>query len=139
MQQGGKIISRSQARIKTLKCNNKVLLKRGLILVSGLSYLLLLRNGYLHFGVPCLFHKITGLWCTGCGVTRMLIRLSKLDFVGAFRNNEFVFLTLPAILWVWLYEGSRFKKAKEVGTWVLLIAALVFGVLRNIFPILAPI
>lgn len=139
MQQGGKIISRGQARIKTLKCNNKVLLKRGLILVSGLSYLLLLRNGYLHFGVPCLFHKITGLWCTGCGVTRMLIRLSKLDFVGAFRSNEFVFLTLPAILWIWFYDGSRFKKAKEVGTWVLLIAALVFGVLRNIFPILAPI
>lgn len=139
MQQGGKIISRSQARIKTLKCNNKVLLKRGLILVSGLSYLLLLRNGYLHFGVPCLFYKITGLWCTGCGVTRMLIRLSKLDFVGAFRSNEFVFLTLPAILWVWLYEGSRFKKAKEVGTWVLLSAALTFGILRNIFPILAPI
>lgn len=139
MQQGGKIISRGQARIKTLKCNNKVLLKRGLILVSGLSYLLLLRNGYLHFGVPCLFHKITGLWCTGCGVTRMLIRLSKLDFVGAFRSNEFVFLTLPAILWIWFYDGSRFKKAKEVGTWVLLIAALVFGVLRNIFPISAPI
>lgn len=139
MQQGGKIISRSQARIKTLKCNNKVLLKRGLILVSGLSYLLLLRNGYLHFGVPCLFHKITGLWCTGCGVTRMLICLSKLDFVGAFRSNEFVFLTLPVISWVWLYEGSRFKKAKEVGTWVLLSAALTFGILRNIFPILAPI
>lgn len=139
MQQGGKSISQRQARTMTLKCNNKTVLKRGLILLSGLSYLLLLRSGYLHFGVPCLFHKITGLWCTGCGVTRMVIRLSKLDFVGAFRSNEFVFTTLPAILWVWLYSGDKFKKAREVVTWVLLIAALAFGVLRNILPILAPI
>lgn len=139
MQQGGEFTSRNQARTKTLKCNNKTLLKRGLILISGLSYLLLLRSGYLHFGVPCLFHKVTGLWCTGCGVTRMVIRLSKLDFVGAFRSNEFVFVTLPAILWVWLYEGNKFRKARNVLTWVLLIAALAFGVLRNIFPILAPI
>lgn len=139
MQQGGESTSRNQARTKVLKCNNKTLLKRGLILISGLSYLILLRSGYLHFGVPCLFHKVTGLWCTGCGVTRMVIRLSKLDFVGAFRSNEFVFVTLPAILWVWFYEGNKFRKARNVLTWVLLIAALAFGVLRNIFPILAPI
>lgn len=139
MQQGGEFIRRYQARTKALKCNNRMLLKMILILISGLSYLLLLRSGYLHFGVPCLFHKVTGLWCTGCGVTRMVIRLSKLDFIGAFRSNEFVFITLPAILWVWFYEGSKFRKVRNVLTWVLLIAALAFGVLRNIFPILAPI
>lgn len=51
-----------------------------------LAYYLLNR-----LGTTCIFLKCFGIPCPGCGMTRALISLLKLDFRQAFRHNVVVF------------------------------------------------
>lgn len=102
-----------------------------------------------HLGVPCLFHKITGKYCPGCGITRMCLNLLKLDFKAAFRSNAAIFMMLPiggiiALRWIIsyiIYDQKQFTKLEEqifIGMVVLLVG---FGLLRNLdcFKILCPL
>ena len=49
------------------------------------------------FGLPCPFRLVTGLSCPGCGVTRMLLHLLRLDFAAAFRSNAVLLCLLPVL------------------------------------------
>ncbi|MCI8363878.1 MAG: DUF2752 domain-containing protein [Eubacterium sp.] len=40
---------------------------------------------------PCLFHRITGLYCPGCGGTRAFTSLLQGDFISCFVYHPFVF------------------------------------------------
>ncbi|MGN1481544.1 DUF2752 domain-containing protein [Porcipelethomonas sp.] len=103
----------------------------------------------LGIAVPCIFHKITGFYCPGCGVTRMCIHLINLDFYRAFRSNPGVFLSLPLLIVIFsasAYSHVRYgKPAKQKWLTVLEIITavmlIIFGILRNIpfFSFLAPI
>ena len=44
--------------------------------------------------IPCLIHKITGLYCPGCGISRMLISIFHFDFYQAYRYNPWLFILL---------------------------------------------
>ena len=44
--------------------------------------------------IKCLWNEMTGLYCPGCGITRMLIAMIQLDFYQAFRYNPFLFLLI---------------------------------------------
>ena len=99
------------------------------------------------FYLPCPIHEITGFYCPCCGITRMFISIFKLDFYRAFRSNMLVFILLPFAT-VLYFENiySKYKKKKsiydkiDIKVWyILLIIVFLYGVLRNIFPILAPI
>ena len=57
-------------RLKTLLCLCAALL------LGGCAYAMLC--AHLGYGVPCLFHSITGLQCPGCGVSRMFLCLLRL-------------------------------------------------------------
>ena len=91
----------------------------------------------LSFG--CLFHKITGLYCPGCGITRLLLAILKFDFYQAFRFNPLVFILLIVYL---LYEvinlilkllkRNKIKVNKYV-LYFILIIIVAFGIMRN-FP-----
>jgi len=109
-------------------------------------FLLLALNLYsvlFHFGIviPCVFHELTGLYCPGCGVTRMIFALLKLDFYQAFRYNSLIFLFMPFIL-VCTFDFiiKKFKNKSNYlyqninnKIWILLIViTLLFGVLRNV-------
>ncbi len=94
------------------------------------------------FGIPCLFHELTSLRCPGCGITRMVIAIVRLDFKTAFSCNPFVFITGPFIIaYIAFYEikyvisGSRPAKKWDIFIWIIFISSLIYGVLRNIFPI----
>ena len=65
----------------------RVCLGAGVLLLCGLAYALWLRVG--GFGIPCMFHTLTGLDCPSCGVTRMCMALLRLDFEAAFFINEY--------------------------------------------------
>ncbi len=77
----------------------------------------------------------------------MFISLFKLDFISAFRANQFVFILLPfaIVLYInYIYSILNNKKSwyEQTPEWiyyVLIILALLFGILRNIIPALAPI
>jgi hypothetical protein len=87
----------------------------------------------------CLFHKLTGLNCPGCGMTRALHALLRGQFLRALHDNALFVFTLAALalrgLW---FEARRFFH-KPAGSffepeflWAFLAVAIVFGVLRNL-------
>ena len=78
----------------------KIILLNTLIVIISLIYYFL--NKYFNIGIPCLFYQITGLKCPGCGITRLIFSLIKLDFRQAF------FYSLYFITFYWfLYNLSR--------------------------------
>lgn len=102
--------------------------------------------------LPCFFHKLTGLYCPGCGNTRALYALLHLDFSGMLNNNAlFPFL---AVLLMWLAAGEYLKllfgkrilwvprKISPVVLAVMVLAVVAFTILRNLpifpFSFLAP-
>lgn len=113
--------------------------KYATILTIGVVYLLI--TLYVGYGIPCVFNKLTGLKCIGCGVTRMIMSLAGLDFKAAFGHNQFLFITGPFILaFIVYYEikyavsGERPSKKWDIAVCVLLVGAIAFGILRNIIP-----
>ena len=123
----------------------KYLIMLAVGLTAGVIYFLLTQLGFV---IPCIFHRITGFYCPGCGVTRMCINIIKLDFYSAFRSNPAVFVIVPflAIIFaVRAYSYLKYGTAKHE-KWMTVIEItsltilIIFGVLRNIpsFSFLAP-
>jgi hypothetical protein len=95
----------------------------------------------------CQFHRLTGLSCPGCGMTRALYALMHGNFSTALHDNALFVLVLGALVirgqWLWLNNfcgrtnGEFFP---VIFLWPLLTVALVFTVLRNLpaFAFLAP-
>lgn len=91
-------------------------------------------------GIPCMFYKITGYKCPGCGMTRVIISLMHGDILGAIRQNIAVFLMLPIGVWFILLRISRFLKygstkittLENVLLWGMVVLLLCFGIIRNI-------
>lgn len=96
---------------------------------------------------PCLFHKITGLYCPGCGTARGFHKLLHGDLLGAWRMNQLTLLMLPfaAYLIASAYRRTPDSKLSSPPTWMgwVVIAAIVaYWIVRNIpaypFTLLAP-
>ena len=114
-----------------------------LLLILLIIYLLL--GNYLHLYIDCPIKKITGLYCPGCGITRMFLSLLKLDFYQAFRYNPLLFITLPVFLFfignaILTKKTPLYNKVPDK-IWIVVIVLFIgYGVLRNIpfFDFLAP-
>ena len=131
--------------------------RRSLTVVIGLCVMVLLAILLYRFGpsVPwlpgCWFHRVTGLDCPGCGMTRAAHAALYGRWAEAFRFNPLGMLLLPAALVGIGLELAGWLRGKPLpvrfrigGRWVwgLLVMLLVFWVLRNIpvwpFTLLAP-
>ena len=109
-----------------------------LIGVVTIIYSVLFKFGIV---IPCVFYELTGLSCPGCGVTRMMFSLLKLDFYQAFRYNNLIFLFIPFIL-VYVIDfiikklnnksDYLYQKTSDKVWIILLVITLLFGVFRNI-------
>mgnify|MGYP002518616994 FL=1 len=119
-----------------------------LIIIIMLIFFLYLNKNY-GFYIPCLFHKLTNLYCPGCGITRCIVSLLKGNISEAFKYNQLVFILLPFLTIYFIYKiylyltNSQDKIIKKIPniTWIiLLIITILFGILRNIkyFPFLRP-
>ena len=123
----------------------------GIILTAvalGISAAVFFFNPATHRFYPaCQFHRLTGLNCPGCGMTRALYALLHGNFPAALRDNALFVLVLCALA----VRGAWFGRNKFCGRlngeffpvkflWPLLAAALVFTVLRNLpaFAFLSP-
>ena len=112
-----------------------------IILFTYLIYYLFTGNG-----IPCIFKKLTGLYCPGCGITRMFLSLLRLDIYQAFRYNPLVFILLVSYIFftiIDLVKYSKTNKHLKISNkiyWTLLILVFCFAILRNIplFSFLAP-
>jgi hypothetical protein len=104
--------------------------------VAGALAVLFFFNPAEHgFFPPCLFHKITGLNCPGCGATRALHELLHGHVVAAFHDNALLVLALPVLAGLavrrWCGEKSPLNiPAKWL--WVFLGVMVVFTVWRNL-------
>lgn len=121
------------------KCLRTLCIKTGGLLGAGLFYAFIcILAG--HPLVPCLFHTVTGLYCPGCGVSRMCLSILSLDFASAFKANAAVFLLLPPGLVMALRMAVRYVRTgntrpTQVQTcvfYVMVGVLLVFGVVRNL-------
>ena len=87
--------------------------------------------------IPCLFRKITGWLCPGCGITTLILCLARLDLAGAFAANPFLFVTWPLLAAGILYSSHLQKQRKDLPKWMewLLMAYTIgfciFGIFRN--------
>jgi len=119
-----------------------------LIILLLFSFLYYRIYSLYHIGIPCIFHKITGLYCPGCGITRTLFSLINFDFKSAFRNNILILIVCPFLLYYVIhkiYDWINFKPERNIfPPWVwntLLIITIIFGILRNLpwFDFLKPL
>ena len=88
------------------------------------------------FFPPCVFHRLTGLHCPGCGATRALHALVHGDVVGALHDNAVFVLMLPAIVGLLgteiLLPPERRPFIPAWAIWTLFAALVTFTVARNV-------
>ena len=94
--------------------------------------------------IPCIFHKITGFYCPGCGITRAIKALLKGDIYTSIRNNLLLYIVVPVIVISEILNRltkRKFKKCYNTILIFLLIITIGYGILRNIpqFSYFAPI
>jgi len=104
-----------------------------------LGALYMLQRAWGGFSIGCLFHRLTGFLCPGCGVTRLLDHLIHGDVRRAFTANPAVFLLSPLILFLYFTDRINHERRSEFREKLHRILAvaclallLLFGVLRNI-------
>lgn len=120
--------------------------KRRLLLVTALTVTaLLLGVGYARLarvgiGLSCLFFKITGQRCPGCGISRELTALLCGQFDQFLSYNLLSPLIVFYIVWVWFFAVKNYVKNGKFSyrapvKWLdvaVLILVLSWWVLRNI-------
>ncbi len=119
--------------------------------VLGLAALIaaacLFRPGSTPLLPPCPFRALTGLYCPGCGSTRMLYLLLHVQPGAAFAQNPLAMLLLPVVVFGLIRQlapGGTRMRPRTAQRWgsVALAVVVLFGVLRNIparpFSYLAP-
>lgn len=116
----------------------KVITISASLIIAGCAYTFL--NVRFGFSIPCVFNKLTGLECPGCGVTRMCISLLRFDLKTAFAYNPVLLCMMPvgAVL---LFKGLRryiktgfnkITKNENTVMIIMIVILLVFGIIRNI-------
>jgi len=131
-------------------------MKKRAFIVAAAAFFAAAALLYLYFtgegegaGIPCMFHQLTGLYCSGCGASRALRSILHLDFYQALRYNAIFTISLPLLPIYFSALGIsyiRFGKDRISGkismfpVWIIIAAAILYGILRNIpaFAFLAP-
>ncbi len=123
-----------------------------LIFLTSVILLILLIFAYdyivfnYNIGVPCVINKCFGVYCPGCGMTRAVDALLKLDFKEAFKYNVFSIILFPILfivcvifIWNMIFKGNKINiKYNNVLLIILATCLLLYGILRNFIPILQP-
>lgn len=110
------------------------------VLIAGMIYALWIRLTGLY--IPCPFRALTGYLCPGCGISHCLIALLSGNINKAYQENGFVLILLPFALLYALYRSCRYikygkadySKTENSILIMIIIAAVLFAVMRNIQP-----
>lgn len=97
--------------------------------------------------IGCVFYKITGLYCPGCGLTRCVESLLKLDFYQAFRYNPLAIIYMIVLFIYFIVvrfirkESFTISHISNKMWYSLVFITILYGICRNIdyFSWLAPI
>ena len=101
---------------------------------------------YTDKGIPCLFHRLTGRLCPGCGISRMFLALWRGDIVSAARYNLFVLCMLPFAAVLYVHKTRQYVKTgqthltmvEKIAFLIVFVLCIVFSILRNtdVYPFL---
>ena len=116
----------------------KLLMNIFLLGMAGLLYGIFV--SYTGLAIPCLFRKVTGLLCPGCGVTGMCVALLHLNWKGAFFCHPVLFVLLLPLTAVFIFSAAgyvqngrfRFARWQNLILYVSVAALVIFGVVRNL-------
>ena len=75
------------------------------------------------FKIDCIWKKVLGTPCPGCGYTRALLAAAKLDFKVAWQLHPLYWL-FPLLIILFIKDGSIFQLEKANRILVILIALL---------------
>lgn len=113
------------------------------VVLAGVAAVSLWKPGTSAFLPPCPFHALLGLFCPGCGATRMLYHLVHGHLITSFRQNPLAFVLMPFVF-VKLATGvlpAKFQVSYDFldrivpprhQPMVLLVVVIAFTILRNI-------
>ena len=109
------------------------------VLVGGAVFYYMFDPMESRFMPQCLFHRLTGLQCMGCGSQRMIHALLHGDIPGAFAANAFGMILLPFIVFMIWTETQRTKRPRlyqkvfsPIAITTLIILLILWLVVRNI-------
>ena len=103
------------------------------ILPIGIIFLIIAYLGDPTNGpiVPCIFNKVTGLYCPGCGMTRGINSAMHFELRQALRYN-FLIIIIPPLMGIYLFlDYKNMDKAAKIITYLMLIITISYGVARN--------
>lgn len=115
----------------------KLLGKTGILLGIGIAYMFFV--ALTGWGIPCVFHLLTGKYCPGCGISRMFMALARLDIVLAARYNLLVLCLLPFGIVLAICKGRQYVltgktamgTAEKVFYIIAFVLCILFTILRN--------
>lgn len=113
------------------------------ILITSITFLYIIKL----IDFKCVFKEIFNVYCAGCGTTRMVESILKLDLYQAFRYNPLMFILFIILgiymiyqIFIYIKKGSILKINIKV---LIIIASLliIYMIIRNIsvFDFLKPI
>ena len=117
---------------------NAIIKRDAVLLGIGILYYIFIRITGL--AIPCIFRKITGLLCPGCGITRAILAAARLDIARAFAYNQYIFVALPAVAYILIkndyvyirYGNRELSRFDNVLIFICISGAVIFAVLRNV-------
>lgn len=109
----------------------------GLLVVAGLFFFDPTRSAIYPV---CLFHKLTGLNCPGCGSLRALHHLTHGEFAAALHCNPLLIVALTVLILALIRRQAGQRSVRDraslfvrpVMAWTICAIVIVFGVLRNV-------
>ncbi len=119
------------------KSRRNAIIKRDAILVGiGILYYIFIRVTGL--AIPCIFRKITGFLCPGCGITRAILAAVRLDLAKAFAYK--LIIALPALAYIIVkndyvfvrYGNRKLSRFDNILIFICIAGAVMFAVLRNV-------
>ncbi len=116
---------------------SKVIKQIVIILALGFGYAMVCT--FTDLGIPCIFNKLTGLKCPGCGVTRMCLAIMKFDFEKAFLYNRVLFCLIPICayficinMYRYIKTGDiRLNKLENIVLYIVCGLLIAWGIVRN--------
>ena len=139
--------TRSEDNLKKYKLYQKVLVC--ILPFATVVFLYLGAKFALEYSLlpPCMLYQVTGINCAGCGATRSVEALVNGDILLSLRQNILVIFAIICAVIFYFELFCNVVLEKKLRTplhslkflWTIMIFALAYTVLRNIFPIIAPI